>query len=94
MTFPYDSELFDAQDGTLLGLTIDPGTGWIHGTLPFLNVVRQNYRFIVKAARTNDADNFFDTHEFTMTVVSNKNLDITWITTQIDLGNYPTSRCS
>ena len=53
--------------------------------MPFLNVVRQNYRFIVKAARTNDADNFFDTHEFTMTVVSNKNLDITWIT-PTDLG--------
>ena len=78
---PYDSELFDAQDGALPpGLTIDPGTGWIHGTLPFLNVVRQNYRFIVKAARTSDPGNFFDTHEFTMTVVSNKNLDITWIT--------------
>ena len=62
------------------GLTIDPGTGWIHGKLPYLNKVIQDYSFTVKAARTNDAANFSDTHTFTMQLITNKDLDITWNT--------------
>lgn len=82
----FDAELFDAIEGEMpAGLTIDPGTGWIHGQLPFLNVVTKTYNFIVKASRTSDPDNFFDTHEFSMTLVSNKDLNITWITPE-DLG--------
>ena len=62
------------------GLTIDSGTGWIHGKLPYLNKVIQDYSFTVKAARTNDAANFSDTHTFTMQLITNKDLDITWNT--------------
>ena len=82
----FDTELFDAIDGNIpVGLTIDPDTGWIHGKLPFLNVVTKTYRFIVKAARTTDPNNYFDTHQFSLTLVSNRDLDITWITPK-DLG--------
>jgi hypothetical protein len=82
----YDAELFDARAGVLpSGLTIDPTTGWIHGKLPFLNQVVKDYTFIVRAARTSDPSNFFDSHEFNLTIQSNKDLDITWNTLS-DLG--------
>ena len=68
------------------GLTIDPDTGWIHGNLPFVNVLQQEFNFTVKAQKVLDPDNvYFDTHEFKLTITSNKNLDITW-NTPSDLG--------
>ena len=90
----YDTELFDAIEGEMPeGLTIDPSTGWIHGKLPFLNQVIKEYSFIVKAARTSDPDNFYDTHQFTMKLITNKDLDITWNTPK-DLGILQTGAAS
>ena len=69
------------------GLTIDSATGWIHGNLPFINQIQQEFTFTVKVQKTLDPDNvFFDTFEFTLTLISNKDLSITW-NTDSDLGN-------
>ena len=82
----FDSELFDATAGTIPpGLTIDPNTGWIHGQLPFINEVIKTYTFQVRAAKASAPNDFFDTHEFSITLISNKDLDITWNTNK-DLG--------
>ena len=63
------------------GLTIDSTTGWIHGTLPFINQIQQEYSFTVKAQKVLDPDNiYYDTHEFNLTLVSNRDLEIIWNT--------------
>lgn len=81
-----DAVQYSISAGALpAGLTIDPDTGWIHGNLPFVNVLQEEYTFTVKAEKVLDPANYFDTHEFTLTITSNKNLDITW-NTPIDLG--------
>ena len=68
------------------GLTIDTNTGYIYGTLPFVNVPQETYTFTVKVQKVADPDNqFFATKQFTMDIVSNKNLAITWVTAP-DLG--------
>ena len=82
----FDSELFDADQGTIpTGLTIDPNTGWIHGKLPYINEVIKTYTFQIRAAKASAPNDFFDTHEFSLTLISNKDLDITWNTDK-DLG--------
>jgi hypothetical protein len=68
------------------GLTIDSTTGWIHGTLPFINQLQQEYTFTVKVQKVADPDNiYYDTHQFQLTLKSNRELEISW-TTDNDLG--------
>lgn len=68
------------------GLVIDTNTGWIYGKLPLIDAVQQEYNFTVKAQKVSDPENiYFDTHDFKLTIASNKNLNITW-NTPADLG--------
>ena len=67
-------------------LTIDSATGWIHGNLPFINDIQKEFAFTVKVQKVTDPQNiFFDTYEFKLTLVSDKDLTITW-STPADLG--------
>ena len=86
-----DTIVYSISNGSLPdGLQIDSATGWIYGKLPVINVVQQDYNFTVKVQKLSDPDNiYFDTHDFKLTVTSNKNLDITW-NTPVDLGNLTT----
>ena len=68
------------------GVVIDTNTGWIFGSLPFVNKPQETYTFTVKVQKVTDPENqYFATKEFTLNVVSNKNLSITWVTPS-DLG--------
>lgn len=68
------------------GLNIDSETGWIYGNLPFINQLQKEYRFTVKVQKVIDPDNiYYDTHEFSLTLISNRDLEITW-NTPTDLG--------
>ena len=68
------------------GLSIDTDTGWIFGSLPFVNTPQETYTFTVKVQKVTDPENqYFATKQFTMNLVSNKNLAITWVT-GTDLG--------
>lgn len=82
-----DPIVYSISAGALpTGLTIDANTGWIHGILPFLNVPQQTFTFTVKVQKVTDPENqFFATKQFTIDIVSNKNLAITWVTAP-DLG--------
>ena len=63
------------------GLTIDSSTGWIHGNLPYINEIQKEFTFTVKVQKVTDPDDiFFDTYPFTMNLISNKDLTITWNT--------------
>lgn len=68
------------------GLTIDTNTGWIHGSLPFINLPQETYTFTVKVQKVTDPENqYFATKQFTLDIVSNRDLEITWVT-GADLG--------
>lgn len=82
-----DTIVYSISDGALPpGLSIDTNTGWIYGTLPFINTPQTTYTFTVKVQKTPDPLNqFFATKQFTLDLVSDRDLEITWITDS-DLG--------
>tara|TARA_B100001057_G_scaffold491730_1_gene582583 strand:- start:7052 stop:9562 length:2511 start_codon:yes stop_codon:yes gene_type:complete len=82
-----DAIEYSISAGELPGnLTIDSATGWIHGNLPFINDIQKEFTFTVKVQKVTDPQNiFFDTYEFKLTLVSDKDLTITW-STPADLG--------
>jgi hypothetical protein len=66
------------------GLTINPLTGWLTGYIPIQIASSVTYDFTVKCYKEGSPE-FFDTQDFTITILGSKSLDITWLTDS-DLG--------
>jgi hypothetical protein len=74
-----DETATDAIPGGL-GLTLDPVTGWLYGTVPILPIATVTYSFVVRAYKVEFPTYLSVPVNFTITVNGEYSDEITWIT--------------
>ena len=83
----WDTTLFDRSDTALPpGLSLDPVTGWLTGYIPPQVEVTKDYQFGVYLQSNTDADNRSPIKTYTITILGNIDLAVTWDTPS-DLGS-------
>jgi Putative Ig domain len=83
---PFDIAAFDQGGESLpVGLTLDPKTGWLYGTLGPQAEARKTYTFKVYAYKRDAITYISRPVQFTLTVLGDVNNTVTWVT-PADLG--------
>lgn len=78
---PYDSTGYDRGAFSLPpGLQIDPYTGWFYGYIPNQGATQQTYRFAIRVFKQNNPTIISDYYYFTITVIGNTEIAVTWLT--------------
>ena len=77
----YDTLGFDQQNLTLpAGLTLDPTTGWLNGTLGYQSAATSTYNFQIYAQETANPTIISKTLQYSLTVLGDITNTITWNT--------------
>lgn len=72
--------IYPSGAAPLPGLTLDPITGWLYGTIPPLGITENTYNFSVRAYMANDPLSYSKLYDYTLTIVGPVSTDITWLT--------------
>jgi hypothetical protein len=62
------------------GLTLDPGTGWLYGNIPYGGVVSADYTFDLIVQEVLTPSNFSAPYTFSLTITGPVNTDVKWLT--------------
>ena len=82
----WDSDIWDKDSFSLPpGLTLDPNTGWLTGYIPTQVETTKDYQFGIYVYSSDDVDNRSPTRLFTLTILGNLELGVSWQTDN-DLG--------
>jgi hypothetical protein len=67
------------MDQSLPGLTLDPNSGWLYGTIPPLGINYQTYTFNVYLVKAQDSSITSLPYAYSLTVTGPVTADITWL---------------
>lgn len=74
-----------AMVGTVPGLMLDPGTGWLYGYIPDLGLTELTFNFEIRVYKTNTPSYISDPYLYSLSINGPVDSDITWLTPS-DLG--------
>ena len=75
------------------GLTLDPDTGWLFGSIPDLGLTELTYNFAVQVQRSGDPSTLSDPYYFSMNLIGSIDNQIVWVTDS-NLGSINTGDTS
>lgn len=76
---------YDPGEPHLPGLALDPGTGWLYGTIPNLGLTDNTYNFYIRVYKKDTPSVISDRYYYSLEIVGAIDTDVTWLVDS-DLG--------